>query len=100
MDKKIYANKGLNLKNPTAMQRSALLTSFTTWKPHHVTNSSDDLLAELTDITTSSLNFLRKIPVDFQLAPRQVLDRFNKLKPEILICCGMAERTRKAKYRI
>jgi pyroglutamyl-peptidase len=73
------------------MRSSALLTSFTTWEPHHITNSSDDLLAELTDITSSSLYFLRKIPVDFHLAPSKVLTRFNELKPKILICCGMAE---------
>lgn len=77
------------------MQSSALLTSFNIWEPHHVTNSSDDLLAELTDITSSSLYFLRKIPVDFHLAPSRVLARFNELRPKILICCGMAEEREK-----
>jgi len=37
------------------------------------------------------LNFLRNIPVDFELAPQHVLNRFDEIRPKILICCGMAE---------
>ena len=29
--------------------------------------------------------------MDFELAPQHVLERFNELRPKVLICCGMAE---------
>ena len=73
------------------MQKSLLLTSFTTWKPHHVSNSSDDLLDRVTREHSRPLHYLRRLPVDFHLAPKRVLTRFDELKPDILICCGMAE---------
>lgn len=77
------------------MQKSILLTSFTTWKPHHVANSSDDLLDQVSKIHCRPLYYLRKLPVDFRLAPKKVLDRFDELKPDILICCGMTEKREK-----
>jgi pyroglutamyl-peptidase len=73
------------------MQNTILLTSFTTWKPHHTTNASDDLLAHICGDVAESMSFLRGLPVDFELAPRRVLARFDELKPDILVCCGMAE---------
>lgn len=73
------------------MQRSVLLTSFTTWKPHHVSNSSDDLLERIGKSHIGPLHYLRRLPVDFRLAPKKVLARFDALRPDILICCGMAE---------
>jgi pyroglutamyl-peptidase len=75
--------------------KSILMTSFTTWKPHHVSNSSDDLLGHISDTQSPSWHFLRKLPVDFQLAPRQVISRFNEFRPDVLICCGMAEERKK-----
>jgi pyroglutamyl-peptidase len=77
------------------MQKSILLTSFTPWKPHHVSNSSDDLLELLSSQHHQQLHLLRKLPVDFRSAPGKVLARFNELKPDILICCGMAEEREK-----
>ncbi|MGV0025691.1 pyroglutamyl-peptidase I family protein [Phormidesmis priestleyi] len=78
-----------------------LITSFTTWKAHHRSNSSDDLLGAISlryprGVAASHLAdfntyFLRKVAVDFQLAPRQVLSMVDLLTPEIVICCGMAE---------
>jgi len=73
------------------MNNTILITSFSTWKSHHITNSSDDLLHLLSERELGALNFLRKLPVDFELAPQHVLERFNELQPKVLICCGMAE---------
>lgn len=75
------------------MARKILLTSFDVWMPHQVSNSSDDLLAEmlrqkrLPDHTYC----LRKLPVDFEQAPAQVISTINLLQPDVIVCCGMAE---------
>ena len=73
------------------MYNSVLITSFSTWKSHHTTNASDDLLHLISEKELGEFNFLRRLPVDFELAPQHVLDRFNELRPKVLICCGMAE---------
>lgn len=73
------------------MSNSILITSFSIWESHHTTNSSDDLLHLLLEEELDSFHHLRSIPVDFELAPQQVLTRFNELQPRVLICCGMAE---------
>ena len=73
------------------MNNTILITSFSTWKSHHITNSSDDLLHLLSERELGAFNFLRKLPVEFELAPQHVLTRFNELRPKVLICCGMAE---------
>lgn len=76
------------------MAQTILLTSFDIWEPHHVSNSSDDLIAEL--ITKSLLDermhLLRKLPVDFALAPEQVIAHIKRFEPEVIVCCGMAEK--------
>lgn len=71
-----------------------LLTSFDIWKPHHVTNASDDLLAELLarNHITEHMHLMRKLPVDFDLAPQQVIAKINDWQPNFVICCGMAEK--------
>lgn len=76
------------------MKRSFLLTSFDTWLPHQQSNSSDDLLIELAklDSISHTLSFLRKLPVDVQLASAQVLEKIAELQPDGIICCGMAEK--------
>ena len=73
------------------MYNRILITSFSTWEPHHTSNSSDDLLHLLGERGPGPRHYLRRIPVDFELAPQRVLDRFNELRPKVLICCGMAE---------
>ena len=75
------------------MSRKTLLTSFDTWLPHQKSNSSDDLITEILKIDSLpiSMHFLRKLPVDFQLAPSQVISKINQLQPDIIVCCGMAE---------
>jgi pyroglutamyl-peptidase len=75
------------------MAKQLLLTSFTVWKEHHVTNASDDLVAELLKANPpANFHFLRLVPVDFELAPQQVIAKFDQLQPDIVICCGMAEK--------
>lgn len=74
------------------MSKTVLLTSFKTWLPHQRSNSSDDLLqALLKTHPPSRLHFLRQLPVDFDLAPQQTIDRVNQLQPDRVVCCGMAE---------
>lgn len=71
--------------------RNMLITSFTTWKSHHTSNASDDLLQRVIGKTARPFHHMRQIPVDFELSPSLVLERFNALQPRTLICCGMAE---------
>ncbi|MCU0542950.1 MAG: peptidase C15 [Oscillatoriaceae cyanobacterium Prado104] len=79
------------------MNTRILLTSFETWLPHHKSNSSDDLLEQVSQIKSLrySLNFLRKLPVDFELAPNLAIAHINRLQPDAIICCGMAESRQK-----
>ncbi|MEL6438153.1 MAG: peptidase C15 [Cyanobacteria bacterium J06621_8] len=75
------------------MHAKILLTSFQTWLPHHTSNSSDDLLVLLQQQhCNDTLNFLRQLPVDIQLASQKVISSINTLQPKGIICCGMAER--------
>jgi len=75
------------------MPRKILLTSFETWLPHQKSNSSDDLLGEIAKIEGLShcLTFLRRLPVDVELASSRARAKINELQPDIIICCGMAE---------
>jgi pyroglutamyl-peptidase len=76
------------------MAKKVLLTSFDIWKPHHVSNSSDDLLTEILNrgLLPENAYYLRKLPVDFQLAPKEVISKIDELQPELILCCGMAEK--------
>lgn len=76
------------------MAQTILLTSFDVWKPHHVSNSSDDLIAELitNNFVDERMHLLRRLPVDFALAPKQVITQVKRLEPEVVVCCGMAEK--------
>ena len=75
------------------MGNSLLLTSFQTWLPHQPSNSSDDLLLELLRhrTTSPSLHVARQLPVDFQQAPLRAIALVNRLRPDVMICCGMSE---------
>ncbi|MBE9094598.1 peptidase C15 [Tychonema sp. LEGE 07203] len=78
------------------MTTKILLTSFDTWLPHQESNSSDDLLAKISlDKSLPSLTFLRKLPVDFELAPTLAIAQINQIQPDTIICCGMAESRQK-----
>lgn len=87
----------LVLKSPVVMKSKILLTSFQTWLDHHQSNSSDDLLELLQwqDFNDLSLCFLRHLPVDIQSASEQVISKIQNLKPDAVICCGMAEYRKK-----
>ncbi len=76
------------------MTTKILVTTFDTWKARHASNASDDLLALALQRGLPSDRFylLRKIPVDFQLAPTQVLTAIAQIQPHTVICCGMAEK--------
>ncbi|MGA9379564.1 MAG: peptidase C15 [Phormidium sp.] len=75
------------------MSKKVLLTSFSTWLPHQKSNSSDDLLHEVTkdDSFPASLTALRQLPVDIHQAGNLVIKRINQLNPDLIISCGMAE---------
>ncbi len=79
------------------MTTKFLLTSFDTWQTHQKSNSSDDLLARISQIKSLpySMTYLRKLPVDFQLAPNLAIAKINELQPDTIICCGMAESRQK-----
>jgi pyroglutamyl-peptidase len=74
------------------MPKKILLTSFDTWLSEQQSNSSDDLLLELgkMDCISHDLNFLQRLPVDVQLASCCVIAKIKELKPDYVICCGMA----------
>lgn len=76
------------------MTKKLLLTSFTTWLPHQKTNSSDDILEKISRLnyTFAALNFLRQLPVNIQLASNIVMKTVRALEPDLIVCCGMAER--------
>ncbi|NEO57788.1 MAG: peptidase C15 [Okeania sp. SIO3B5] len=76
------------------MKIKVLLTSFDIWKPHHKSNSSDDLLSLIffQNFNNYSLIFLRKLPVDVQRATKIVIHKIEEIKPDLIICCGMAEK--------
>jgi pyroglutamyl-peptidase len=76
------------------MTPKLLLTSFDTWKAHHISNASDDLLglALQQDLPGDRLHLLRKIPVDFEIAPDRVITAIAEVKPRTVVCCGMAEK--------
>lgn len=76
------------------MHSSILLTSFDTWLPDQVSNSSDDLLEKISQLEDFpvSLRFLRKLPVDIAQASSLVITEIEKLQPEAIICCGLARK--------
>lgn len=67
-----------------------LLTSFDTWLPHQISNSSDDLLKKIEQEHHDNLCLLRKLPVDTNLASKKVINKIREVNPQSIICCGMA----------
>ncbi len=70
-----------------------LITSFPPWRKDQRSNSSDDLVAMLqaSGQMPADAVWLRWVPVDFELAPKQVIGEMRRLRPRAVICCGMAE---------
>lgn len=75
------------------MKPKILLTSFRTWLSHHKSNSSDDLLEVIQQQENELINlsFIRKLPVDIDLASQKVIKGIRTIKPNAVVCCGMAE---------
>ncbi|CAN1212150.1 peptidase C15 [Tumidithrix helvetica PCC 7403] len=75
------------------MTKKVLLTSFATWEAHQVSNSSDDLLGIVAQrgLLSDRMHLARQLPVDFELAPSQAIATIQQFKPDVVICCGMAE---------
>lgn len=71
-----------------------LITSFRPWRVHQRSNSSDDLIAELYESgrLPADAVWLRQVPVSFALAPMRVINEIGRLRPRLVICCGMAEK--------
>jgi len=72
---------------------SILLTSFAPWRAHQVSNTSDDLIAllESRNQIPKEVTLIRHLPVHFQLAPCRVIAAMVKMRPSVVVCCGMAE---------
>ena len=75
------------------MSKKIILTSFSTWLSHHSSNASDNLLEEIQQhqFESSSLTFLRQLPVDVPQASGRAIAAIEKIQPDLVICCGMAE---------
>ena len=72
---------------------SLLLTSFAPWRAHQPSNTSDDLIALLQSRNQipEDTTLIRHLPVHFQLAPCRVISTIIKVRPSVVVCCGMAE---------
>lgn len=79
------------------MKHKILLTSFQTWLSHQKSNSSDDILEIIQNKNYSfaSMFFLRNLPVDIELAKEKAISAIATIKPDAIICCGMAEKRNK-----
>lgn len=80
------------------MKTKILLTSFQTWLPHQKSNSSSDLLAKIQKLdylAYADLSFLSNLPVDIELASQKVISEAEKIQPDVIMCCGMAEKRNK-----
>lgn len=75
-------------------QKSLLLTSFATWRAEQASNSADDLLSIILQrsLPASSLLLLRHLPVNVPIAFDLITDKIAQWQPDIIVCCGMAER--------
>jgi pyroglutamyl-peptidase len=84
------------------MKKRILLTSFATWLEDQKSNSSDDLLFEVTklDLLPDDLQFLRLLPVDIDLASGKVMAKIEEYQPDYIVCCGMAASRKKLSVEI
>ncbi|BAB73326.1 peptidase C15 [Anabaena sp. FACHB-709] len=84
------------------MKKRILLTSFDTWLEDQKSNSSDDLLFEVTKLNSLPLDlqFLRLLPVDIGLASSLVIAKIEESQPDYIICCGMAASRKKLSVEV
>lgn len=73
------------------MASSILITSFRPWKAHQGLNSSDVLLERVMAKLPNNVLVSRQLPVNFDVAPMQVISQVVQHRPKVVICCGMAE---------
>ena len=75
------------------MSKTVLITSFATWKNNQHANSSDELLAAVsqTYALPSSIYLLRQLPVNTPVAKEMAIAQVIRLQPQVMLCCGMAE---------
>lgn len=73
------------------MASPLLITSFRPWKAHQGINSSDILIEQVATKLPENTISLRWLPVNFDLAPIQVINHIVQYRPKAVICCGMAE---------
>ncbi len=75
------------------LNNKILLTSFQTWLPHQKSNTSDDLLEifQKKFVDNTSFFWLRKLPVDTPQASILTINKIEEIRPNVVICCGMAE---------
>lgn len=66
------------------MKKRILLISFDICLKDQQSNSSDDLLLEVTklELLSHDLTFLHQLPVDVQLASDQVIAKINAIQPD------------------
>lgn len=71
-----------------------LITSFDTWKPHQVSNASDDLLLRLEDqkALPEGCRVLHRLPVCTEMAYALIEPELGQASLDYVICCGVAER--------
>ncbi|MEM7796631.1 MAG: peptidase C15 [Cyanobacteria bacterium P01_C01_bin.118] len=69
-----------------------LITSFRPWKAHQDINTSDVLLERVKTKLPENAIALHRLPVNFDLAPMEVLSHIVQYRPKLVICCGMAEK--------
>jgi pyroglutamyl-peptidase len=76
------------------MPKTFLLTSFQTWLPEQASNASDDLLAliQQQDFEGAKLFFVRQLIVDIPQASAAVIAQIEKVQPDVILCCGMAQK--------
>ncbi|MGB3695619.1 MAG: peptidase C15 [Spirulinaceae cyanobacterium] len=75
------------------LNNKVLLTSFQTWLPHQKSNASDDLLEMFQQefVGNAALFWLRKLPVNTPQASILTINKIEDIRPQVVICCGMAE---------
>lgn len=75
------------------MAKQILITTFDVWLPHHCSNASDDLIAELLKhkLLPTQVTLLRKVVVDYELTLAAIFPVLEQLRPDLILCCGMAE---------
>lgn len=68
-----------------------LLTSFSTWRSHQKSNSSNDLLEIIEEMRIADCYYLKQLPVEITTASQIAIATIQQIQPSAIVCCGMAE---------